>query len=319
MDRRNSPSRRAALPSVRSYCRDCTYALVAETIASAPRLLCVSHVRSGVSFRSELAPWLATRPSEVRCLELSVDAALNALHGFRIRQMRRWPTALHASQLAVGAAAGESLPDLERVLSAVRAVDPMWICAYLGSRYRPETELSYPQPASVDRGSLGRAIANCRRLIEAGVRPLLVENVAAFGITADRLSPAEFINRLCDESGCGLLLDVTTLTIDTRLGFDPRRWLWEVDPSHVAAIRLRTIPRLAEGDGVPTGDSLVTDSDWALAREIAKRTSVASVVLQLRGQCPTIDELQAELRLTAAVDRFAAPLEALPTAAGALI
>lgn len=276
-------------------------------------------MRSGLSFRSELAPWLATRPGEVRCLELTVDAALNASHGFRVRQIRRWPTALHAPQLTVGAARTDGFRAVERVLGAVQAVDPMWICGYLGSRYRPETELSYPQPVGVDRASLGRTIANCRRLIEGGIRPLLVENVAAFGIMADRLSPADFINKLCDESGCGLLLDVTTLTIDKRLGFDPTSWLWDVDPSHVAAMRLRTIPRRSDSGSPCSGDSLVADDDWVLAREIAKRTSVETVVLQCRGQCPTIDDLRAELHLTAAVDRFAAPVQALPTAAGALV
>jgi uncharacterized protein len=250
---------------------------------------------------------------------LTVDAALDAPHGFRVRQIRRWPTALHAPQLAVGAARCDRLREVDRVLAAVQAVDPMWICGYLGSRYRPETELSYPQPVCVDRASLGRTIANCRRLIEAGVRPLLVENVAAFGIVADRLSPAAFINKLCDESGCGLLLDVTTLTIDKRLGFDPACWLWDVDPSHIAAMRLRTIPRRGDSGSSCSGDSLVADDEWVLAREIAKRTSAETVVLQCRGRCPRIDDLQAELRLTAAVDRFAAPVQALPTAAGALV
>ena len=277
-------------------------------------------MRAGLSFRPELAPWLATRPSEVRCLELTVDAALNASHGFRARQIRRWPTALQASELAVGSPASRGdVPDLERVLSAVRAVDPMWICGYLGSRHRPETELSYPHPASIDGDCLGRAVANCRRLIDAGVRPLLVENVAAFGIMFDRMSPADFINKLCDESGCGLLLDVTTLMIDKRLGFDPTRWLWRVDPSHVAAMRLRTVPRQPATGRSSIGESLVTDDAWALAREIAARTSAETVILQCRGECPAIDELQAELCVTAAMDRFAAPIPILQTAARATL
>jgi uncharacterized protein len=276
-------------------------------------------MRAGLSFRSELAPWLATRPGEVRCLELTVDAALNASHGFRARQVRRWPTALQAPELAVGSPPPRDVADLERVLSAVRAVDPMWICGYLGSRHRPETELSYPHPASIDGNSLGRAVTNCRRLIEAGVRPLLVENVAAFAINCDRMSPAEFINKLCDESGCGLLLDVTTLTVDKRLGFDPTRWLWDIDPSHVAAMRLRTVPRQTT-DGTPSfRDSLLAADARVLAREIAARTSAETVILQCRGECPTIDELRAELSLAAAADRFAPAIQALPVAARALV
>jgi uncharacterized protein (UPF0276 family) len=263
-------------------------------------------MRASIAFRPELGPWLATRPDDVRCLELSVEMVLSGSQALRLRQIRRWPTSLHAPSLSVGTPTPPRSSDLDTVLRAVRAIDPMWICAYLGCRHRPETEPSYPQPMPLTGSTLACAIANCRRLIDAGVRPLLVENVAAFGAEDGHMSPAEFLNKLCDESGCGVLLDVTTLTLDARLGVDPRRWLWDVDPLHIEAMRVRTTPRRHGGNGgAPARDGLLTDETWLLARDVAARTFAETSILQVRGECSGIEELQTELCRLASLGRAA--------------
>ncbi len=171
---------------------------------------------------------------------------------------------------------------------------------------------------------LGTAATNCGRLIDAGIRPLLVETVAAFGAEADEMSPADFINKLCDETGCGVLLDVTTLTLDVRLGHDPRQWLWDVDPLHIEAIRLRSVHRRAANDNSVPGAfaHLVSNEAWTLAKEIAARTRAETSILELRGECSAIGELQAELWRLASLDRVAAApslSELLPAAARATL
>ncbi|MDQ3949247.1 MAG: DUF692 family protein, partial [Gemmatimonadota bacterium] len=241
-------------------------------------------MRAGVAFRPELAPWLATRPGEVRCLELSVDEALTASRTSRGGRIRRLPTALHAPQMAVLTPGPLDPADLERVVRSVRTVDPTWISVYLGCRRRPEAELSYPQPVSLSGAALGQAIANCRRLIDAGARPLLVENVTAFGIGDGSASPAQFLNQLCEESGCGLLLDVTALTVDARFGFDPRRWLWDVDRSRVAAMHLGGRTQRGVGWWAGRRGGHVSEEAWTLARELADRTPVGTAILQRDGR-----------------------------------
>jgi uncharacterized protein (UPF0276 family) len=194
----------------------------------------------------------------------------------------------------------------------------MWVSVYLGCRHRPEAELTYPQPVSLSRAALGRAVANCRRLIDAGVEPLLVENVTAFGITDGSLSPAHFINKLCDEAGCRLLVDVTALTLDARFGYDPRRWLWEVDPSHVTVMRLAGWGPRGLGRWAGCREGQVFDETWLLARELADRTPVGTAILQRDGRRSSIPELREDLRRLASLDRVAAPALGRPEPAFAV-
>jgi uncharacterized protein len=276
-------------------------------LGSAPRLRWPADVRAGIAFRPELAAWLAGRPGEVRCLELRLDQALHMARASRPARIRRWPTAVHATGVSVLTESPLDATDVDSVIRGVRAVDSIWVSVYLGCRRRPEPELSYPLPTSLNGISLGRAIANCRALIEAGARPLLVENVAAFGIDGGSMSPARFLNKLCEQSGCGLLLDVTALTLDARFGFDARRWLWDVEPSHIVALHLGGWTRRRHGRWAGRREGRVSDDTWALARELADRTPVGTAILQGDGWCSEIPDLQEDLRRLASLDRVAPP------------
>ncbi len=276
-------------------------------------------MRAGITFRFELAAWLAGRPREVGCLELRPEDVLTATTpASRPARIRRWPTVLHAAQLSVLTAEALDASDVERVARAVHSIDPMWVSVYLGCRRRPEPELSYPASVSLGGTTLGRAIANCRMLIEAGVRPLLVENVAAFGIEDGSMSPAQFINQLCEESGCGLLLDVTALTLDAQFGFDARRWLWDVDPWNIRAMHLGGWTRRRDGRWAGRREGRVSAEAWTLARQVVDRTPVGTAILQSDGRCSCISELQEDLERLALLDRVAGPPLSWPQSAAAV-
>jgi uncharacterized protein (UPF0276 family) len=264
-------------------------------------------MRTGIAFRAELAPWLTTRPREIRCLELTVGDALAEAPTARVARARPWPVVLHAPELSLGTSAPLDPAELDRVVRAVRAVDPVWVAAYLGCRHRPEVEASYPQPVSLQRTTLGRVVANCRELSDACARPVLVENVAAFGGADGPFSHAEFLNRLCAESGCGLLVDVAALTVDARLGFDPRRWLWDVEPFHVVALHLGSWTRYGPGRWARRYDAAESEEAWMLARELVDRTPAGTAILRRDAHSQQIPGLQAELRLLASLDRAAVP------------
>ena len=70
-------------------------------------------------------------------------------------------------------------------------------------------------------------------------RPILVEPIAAPLRIPGSLKEAEFLKRLCHKAECRLLLDISTLLIDSRnRAFSPYRWLDEVPPEIIGAARL---------------------------------------------------------------------------------
>lgn len=254
-----------------------------------------------MAFRPELTDWLRCWPGELGFLELSVDQVLAGPAAPVCGPDQSWPLALRASGFCLEAHRPVDGIGVRRAMQAVCALDAVWISVHLGCQGRPEPELSYPHSFCPTRSALGRVIANCRQVMDACARPLLVENVAAFGRREDSMSEAEFINRLCDESGCQLLLDVTALVLDARFGFDPRCWLWDVDPRHVAAIRVGGWAPRPAGRWSGRRDGPVSTEVWALAAELVARTPVQATILQCDGASTNREDLTAELRRAAAL------------------
>lgn len=268
-------------------------------------------VRTGIAFRPELADWLHHWPGELGCLELTVDHVLTGRAASS--RDRSWPLVLRARQVCLESHRPVDAAGLRRAIQAVCAIDPVWMSVHLGCQSRPEAELSYPHSFRPTRSILGHVIANCHQVMDACARPLLIENVAAFGGREDSMPEAEFINRLCDESGCQLLLDVTALELDARYGLDPRRWIWDVDPRHVAAIRIGGWAPRPAGRWSGRREGPVSAEVWTLARELVARTPVQATILQWDGTSPNAHQLDAELRRAAALGA-----DIVPTAQGCL-
>ena len=261
---------------------------------------------AGVAFRPGLRAWLAAEPRDVGCIELRVDDALAEARPSRAARLASWPRVLHAPQLSVGTRGPVDPLELERVARATRTVHPLWIGVYLGWRHRPEPDACYPQPVAPSRDGVSQVVANCRQLIETCGRPVLLENVTAFGATPATLAHGEFLNRVCNEAGCRLLVDVTALTIDARLGFDWGGWLRDVDPGHVAALHLGGWLDDGRGRWAARHAGPIGEDAWALARELVGRSPISAVILQSDGPCVDLAELQADLRRLAAWDRVPA-------------
>jgi uncharacterized protein (UPF0276 family) len=92
-------------------------------------------------------------------------------------------------------------------------------------------------------------------------------------LTGD-FAETEFLNELCERAGCGLLLDVTNLFINSRNhGFDPLAWLGEID-SH----------------GAPIQEELIE-----LACAVVSHAPVQAVILERDEDFPTPKELELEI------------------------
>jgi uncharacterized protein (UPF0276 family) len=264
-------------------------------------------VLTGIAYRPGLAAWLATRPRELTCLELTVDQVPSGAPGLRPDARRARRFVLKATRLSVGSPRPLDASDLRVAARAACAVDPIWMTTFLGWRRRPEADLAYPEPVAATRSTLGQVIANCRQIIEACGRPLLVENVAAFHRPDDSMCESDFINQLCDATGCGLVLDLTALTVDARFGVDYREWLWGVDPRNIVALHLGGWAARAGGRWAGRREGRIGDDVWELAREVIARAPVRAAILQHDGRVPSAAEIHAELRALAGLAPAAAP------------
>ena len=126
-------------------------------------------------------------------------------------------------------------------------------------------------------------------------RPFLLENVTRYITVSDReMSEAEFIGSILEEADCGLLLDVTNVTLNAKYhNFDPLEFLKALPLERVGQVHLAGWE--GEGDDViDSHDAPVPPQVWELFQELLKRTGPTSAIVEWDKSIPPVAQLLQE-------------------------
>jgi uncharacterized protein (UPF0276 family) len=129
--------------------------------------------------------------------------------------------------------------------------------------------------------------------------PIALENISTpFAIPGAMMSEPEFFARLVDRTGCGMLLDLTNVLIDSRNhGFDPLVRVREYPLTAVRQIHLAGGHRGRDQIWVDSHSRPVDDASYALLGEIARsRLPVVTIVVERDHHLDSLDALIAEAR-----------------------
>lgn len=140
-------------------------------------------------------------------------------------------------------------------------------------------------PLALDAETLDLLVPRIRRVLHEIPVPFLLENnVYFFELPEADLDEPEFLNELSDRSGCGLLLDVHNLYVNSRNhGIDPDDWLSRIDLSKVVEVHVAGGMEVG-GFYVDAHSGRMSEPVWRLLREVlAGAPSVAAVVFELLG------------------------------------
>jgi uncharacterized protein (UPF0276 family) len=160
----------------------------------------------------------------------------------------------HASERTViGHGIGLSLPSampldeelLDQVVASHRDLSYRWYSEHLSmflvpGRSVPNAQAGLGLPVPYDQETLALVGDKVRRLADALGTRILIENPTIFSeVPEPEMSEPAFFNRLCAETGCGMLLDLHNLYANTvNLGISAEAYLAELDPDVVVEIHL---------------------------------------------------------------------------------
>jgi uncharacterized protein (UPF0276 family) len=126
--------------------------------------------------------------------------------------------------------------------------------------------------------------------------PLILENITyTLRLPGQEMSEGEFLRQIVAETGCGLLLDVTNLFINSaNYGVDPRRWLDEAPLESVVQLHFVGAELCGEhwidSHAQPVGPGI-----WELLDEVLARTPARGAILERDEQIPPLADLLPEL------------------------
>lgn len=249
----------------------------------------------GISFRGPLGAWLDRAPPQVECVEVVAEHFLAAGRGRLRRLGEMFPLFLHTEQLSLGEAGLNDVGELAAFAALVREVKPRWVSDHLGFRCTRDLDLGSPVPMLLDRRSFERMAERVQRVMDACGVLLLVENLCSPLAIRSPLTEPEFLDRLCERTGCGVLLDLTALTVHGRNhDFDPQAWLGALDLAHVRQAHIGGCCE-HDGDWEDAHAGPVHADVWALLGDLLAGASVDAVVLERDASFPPPEELVREL------------------------
>ena len=254
-------------------------------------------VACGIGLRApHVAHVLAAEPPvawfEVHSENYFVDGgpALAAL--VRIRE--RYPVSLHGVGLALGSSTALDRAHVAKLERLVERIEPGFVSEHLSWGRLARRHFNELLPLPYTRESLDLVAARVDEVQEALGRRILVENIAAYVTFAESEIPeAQFLAELSARTGCGLLLDVNNIYVNTlNHGGDARAFIDAIPAGAVKEFHLAGFepgPMAIDTHGRPVADAVWTLYEYALAR-IGPRPTL----IEWDTDIPAFDALQQE-------------------------
>lgn len=214
---------------------------------------------------------------------------------------RDYPLSLHGVGLSLGSADRLDAAHLAALKALVDRAEPSLVSEHVcwgaigGRHFNDLLPLPWTEEAlALMAGRVGR-------VQDALGRPILVENVSSYlRFRHSTMDEWDFLAELARRSGCGLLLDVSNIYVNSvNHGFDPYAYVDAIPPDAVVEMHLAGFTR-KDGPGGPllidSHDAPVDEAVWALYAHAVARIGPRPTLIEWDRDLPAFAVLQAEAR-----------------------
>lgn len=261
----------------------------------------------GVAFREPMRADIFLERGAVDFLEITADHYLDAAPE-KLRELEllaeHFTLVPHALNLSLGSAEGLDQVYLDKLARLVNRLSPPWWSEHVSFTRAGGVDIGHLTPTPFNEQSvavLERNVAEARARISA---PLVLENITyMLEVPGGSMCEAEFLVETLERTGCGLLLDVTNLYINSvNHGYDWREFLRRLPSERV--VQLHFVGGHRHGDVLVDSHSHATPSEvWQVMEEVLARAPVKGAVLERDENLPPFAELAAELARARAIGR----------------
>ena len=214
----------------------------------------------------------------------------------------QYPVSLHAVGLSLGSADGLDRRHLERLADLVAEITPCLVSDHLSWSRVDGTYYNDLIPLPLTEEALTLVAKHVDQVQQRLGRAILIENPSRYlAFAEDCLPEPEFLIRLCDSTGCGLLIDINNIHVSAaNLGFSRTRYLDAIPADLVGELHLAGHTRRQIGDQTVLIDSHnapVIPEVWQLFERAIHRFGPKPTVIEWDSDLPPFDRLLAEAQL----------------------
>lgn len=211
----------------------------------------------------------------------------------------QYALSLHGVGLSLGSAGGIDEDHLARFKALVDRYDPDLVSEHLAWSVEGGHYLNDLLPLPLNDESLAVVADNIHRVQDAIGRPILVENPSSYlAFEATTMGEVEFLSKIADRTGCGLLLDVNNVVVSAHnMGWSATDYIDSFPAAYVGEVHLaghlvkqvndKTIR--IDDHGSPVGDEV-----WSLYASLIRRIGTVPTLVEWDNDIPALDVLIGE-------------------------
>lgn len=230
--------------------------------------------------------WVEVHPENYFC---------GGIHRNYLAQARAlYPLSLHGVGLSLGSDQPVSSDHLQKFKALIDIYEPFLISDHVSWSASGNAHLNDLLPLPYTHETLERLCDNISRSQDFFGRRILIENPSSYiAYQIDEMTEAQFINLAAQKTGCGILLDVNNIYVQSRNhGFDAYAYINEIKPELVQEMHLAGHIEQSYGPAadasiicLDTHNQPVRDEVWDLYRH-----AIAKI-----GPCPTLIEWDSDI------------------------
>jgi uncharacterized protein (UPF0276 family) len=264
---------------------------------------------AGPEWVFELGEEMAGHLDQLNCMELipenffDIPERLDFLEELSKTDL---PVLIHAVGLSLATDEPLKSAHLDRVLSVADKVNAVGLSEHLSMTEAGGIDIGQLTPISWSIESADVVIRKIEQIQRCCSLPFALEHVAyRFFFPQTELSEPDFINRILDRTGCGLILDLNNLYCNAKnANYDPHIWLEQIRLESVTTIHLAGGFQSLDGTYQDGHNCAVPDPVWNLLDYVLGRITPQSIIVERTGNYPGIDALLAEIQRAESALRF---------------
>ena len=219
----------------------------------------------------------------------------------------RFPISVHGVGLSIGGEGPLDADHLDRLRQLVGWLNPASFSEHLAWSTHDGAYLNDLLPLPYTSATLARVCDHIDRVQDVLGRQMLLENPSTYiAFTETAMPEVEFLARIAQRTGCGLLLDVNNVYVSgINQNYDPVAYLDAFPLAHVGEIHLGGHDEDRDDHGnrllIDSHGAPVVDPVWALYAHVIARAGPRPTLIEWDNDVPDWSVLQAEAARAAAV------------------
>jgi len=252
-------------------------------------------LKAGIGLRDPHLSRIVEEKPEIGWFEIIADNLIDADdHTFsKLEKLRRdYPLSLHSVGTSIGSVDPLNYDYLKSLKRLIQRLDPFSVSEHLCWSGAHGVHLHDLFPLPMTRETVTHVAGRIGQVQDFFGRRILIENVSAYaGFEESEMSEPEFITRIAERSGSGILLDVNNIFINSyNFNFDAGKYVDDIPVDLVGEMHLGGGEQ-RDGFILDAHNCRIWDEVWGLYERAVTRFGSVPTLIEWDNDIPELEVL----------------------------